>query len=321
MANCPNCNKPVPWYKSITHTRWNGVKCKHCGTRSFIKQSDLIIWSLISALSGLLLAIIIFFVFHNFIISLFIVIIFSFLFYNVFGWNRTTLEIRNKKEDKWLVFIKMFGVLFIILGILQFKYPVAFFMLYKSEKPVTSYVSEGGLKRVNEAENLIEGKSKNYSKEKRAMLNKELSIIRKEILDYKAKYVDKKSLPLPTKLLIIFSLISAGLFIYTGILILKLSPSFKPYLFSSIVFGLFTILILGWEIFYTVSFVFHLTDKFSILLSKINQTPAPIIHSNLSTLKSFFLQPIVAAVAITQPLFVVIIIIFFNLPRVKEQFK
>jgi hypothetical protein len=26
MANCPKCNKPVPWYKFIIHTRWTGVR-------------------------------------------------------------------------------------------------------------------------------------------------------------------------------------------------------------------------------------------------------------------------------------------------------
>ena len=39
MANCPKCNKSVPWYKHFAHTKWKGIRCDSCGAELFIARS------------------------------------------------------------------------------------------------------------------------------------------------------------------------------------------------------------------------------------------------------------------------------------------
>lgn len=99
MANCPNCNRSVPWYKAITHTRWTGVKCNNCGTKSFIKNRDLYIWSMVPSLILFPILAFVMFTFNmsSLLIALVGLIVF-YLFYFTFGWKKTQLEIRDKKE-------------------------------------------------------------------------------------------------------------------------------------------------------------------------------------------------------------------------------
>jgi len=227
-------------------------------------------------------------------------------------------EVMGKKRS---VGITIAGFVFIMLGIGQFKFPLAFFMAYKQKNPPTKMIYTAAIAGINETERLIKEKENDLGKDKIVLLQQELGLIKQEISNYKEKYLLKKVFPLPTRFLILFSFISAILYIYTGMLILKLKSSFNPYLFCSIIVGLFVILLLFWEMFYTVSFSIHLVDKLNMLLSKINQTAVPVIHSNLDIAKTMFLQPITAVLAASQFLFISIIIYFFTRPKVKEQFK
>lgn len=94
MAKCPKCNKPIPWYKSITHTRWTGVKCSFCGTRSFIKRKDFYLWGFLPTLVGALSGLLIFVLFKpaNDILPILLGIFIAALFYFTVGWNSTKLE-------------------------------------------------------------------------------------------------------------------------------------------------------------------------------------------------------------------------------------
>lgn len=92
MAKCPKCEKPIPGYKSFTHTKWTGIRCGHCGARSFIRRKDLYLWNLFAGLIGGLFGLLFFFFFlSNYIYSLIVGAIVAYLFYYTIGWNNTKL--------------------------------------------------------------------------------------------------------------------------------------------------------------------------------------------------------------------------------------
>jgi DNA-directed RNA polymerase subunit RPC12/RpoP len=95
MANCPKCGKPVSWYKSITYTKWTGIKCKYCGTRCFIKRKD----SYLCLLIVVLIAILFYSIFGVSIVSFLSAIVVSFSIIFTIIWNKMELEIRNNSSQ------------------------------------------------------------------------------------------------------------------------------------------------------------------------------------------------------------------------------
>lgn len=127
MADCPKCNKSIPCYKAFINTRWSGIKCKFCGTKSFVTRKDLYGWkSWINALIILLLFIlnyyfvvyVRYFIIHDkttfrifSFIDLFFCLFVSYYFMK-FWWRNIKLEIRDKF---WNIVIWFLVVLYMLL--------------------------------------------------------------------------------------------------------------------------------------------------------------------------------------------------------------
>jgi len=223
--------------------------------------------------------------------------------------------------EKKLLGIRIFGLIFIVLGISQLKFPLTYIMLYKTNKPITNYIYTGAANRISHIDKLISEKEKNLSKDEAAVIRQELDLLKHKTSTYKERYVDHRAMPLPVKLLILFSLISAALYVYTGYLIRNLKSAFQAYFVWSIVMGILVSFTFCWEIYSTVSSVIHLRDNFDILLSRINQVALPEVHANLYIVKTMRFPQILGLVILVNIIFVLAIVYYFNRPVVKEQFR
>ena len=95
MANCPKCNKSVPFYKLLTYIRRTGIKCDHCETKSFISQKSLSWRYVCGVIAGIVAGFCSYSLHHSRLSSLALGFIVGGLFYWVIGWQYTILEIRE----------------------------------------------------------------------------------------------------------------------------------------------------------------------------------------------------------------------------------
>ena len=98
MAQCPKCNKPVPYYKSLTHTKWTGIKCNYCGSVAFIKRNKTFNFFVYFIPAIVICVIVINFIegFKKQVIVLIPFIFLVFLIDAAIIWGKTKLEVRDK---------------------------------------------------------------------------------------------------------------------------------------------------------------------------------------------------------------------------------
>ena len=95
MANCPKCSKSIPWYKSLLHTKWTGVKCNYCGTKSFIRKKIYSGWFIFSGMMMGTIIALCKFIFHlSHLFSLLLLFLGGLILLYIV-WPYVTLEMRE----------------------------------------------------------------------------------------------------------------------------------------------------------------------------------------------------------------------------------
>jgi hypothetical protein len=186
------------------------------------------------------------------------------------------------------------------------------------KESISDHLHKQTTERISKWDEFLKENSAKYSKEKLDSLFKEL----KELSIYKEKYVNK-ILPKTTKPLLWFSIMSLILFIYTGILILRLKPYFKRYLYLSFISGLSVIFLFCWNTINTIFFIIRFGDRLAMLDAHMLEVPAPTALSNLDIVRicyTSYLKPVVFAFVIFI-LYIFAAIFYFTRPNVKEQFS
>ena len=102
MANCPKCNKSVPWHKHFTHTKWTGIRCDGCRAELFIKRSKSFNF-FVYFVPTIIACIIVSNFVENLITKVILLVIFILLMFLIDAtiiWGKTKLDIRDESPKQ-----------------------------------------------------------------------------------------------------------------------------------------------------------------------------------------------------------------------------
>lgn len=217
--------------------------------------------------------------------------------------------------------IIIFGILFVLAGLHQLRSGVAVIMTKKVIAPI---VYDAGIQRVNELENFIGQKTLGNEQDRKQSIYAGVNQIKSVLENYKAHYVDKKDFSWVTKIFLIACVLSAGLFLYSGIALLQLRTNASSCVAYSLAMGIIVSFIFLWDIFIDVAFVLRLSEEVSRIFSLAQGNTPPPASSNLELAQSI-LTP-VAGMMLSfyfscYALFTSLTALYFRRPKVKAQFN
>jgi cytochrome b subunit of formate dehydrogenase len=215
--------------------------------------------------------------------------------------------------------IIIFGIIFILLGLSSLRGLITYFT-YRSVAP---YIHKAVMARVYETEKLIE-KEKWAESEKIRQASQNLQEIKIQMQKYKDKYIKGKAIPLYWAIFIIFSLLTTGVFLCTGVSIFQLKSGVRNWISASFLAGfIWSLLCFGCAA-SDVFFITNLSDRFSSIIAQIKGHPLPAAQS-FSIFRAIILfspakKIIIAGYAVYLTLMSATSI-YFARPKVKELFN
>jgi len=215
--------------------------------------------------------------------------------------------------------VTRFAAFFIMLGVYQIIFPATLLFSYKANAPVLLPTYRRMVSVLNQVDNLRKQKDKEYDSNKQNMLNQTYIQLKQGLADYRDNYI--YGVPGSMKIFACLSFLSAILFVYTGLIILRLNSSFRAYLTTSIIAGLFNSLAFYWQMSLGFYLPVRIADLTETVIAIDKDVVLPHMHSGLDIFKLFFLQPTNAIIYVGYLIFILILIYFFNHPKIKEQFE
>lgn len=217
--------------------------------------------------------------------------------------------------------VVIFGVIFILIGLKCLVNAPLMYFTYRSMAPV---IYETVTAKISETENLMETKKTDTKPAILAKAQTELKSIKQQMHEYEINYVTHKVIPLHIVLVLFALLVSAGIFIYTGIAILQLKHYARKWITGSFLTGLLLSLFVLYGVGASVLFIATLTERFSSIIYQITGN-STFQGNRFSELTDLFLFSPGSKLIVTSLMiylaFMAITSIFFARTKVKEQFK
>lgn len=215
--------------------------------------------------------------------------------------------------------IIIFGIIFVLLGLHSLRGVLAYF----TYQAVAPHIYKSVMARVYETEKFIE-KEKWVEPEKITQAHHNLSLIKNQIQRYNEKYVKGKAIPLHWIIFIIFSLFTAGVFLYTGVSIFQLKPSARNWISLSFLAGfIWSLLFFGCAA-ADVFFITNLSERFAYIIAQIKEASLPKPQS-LSMFMNIMLSGLAQKIIIFGYLVYLALMsvtsIFFSRPKIKQLFS
>lgn len=139
-----------------------------------------------------------------------------------------------KKPSKGII---IFGIIFVLCGLNCLKGLTVYF----AYRTATPYIYKSITIRTAEMEEFLKEKIKE-NPEKKQKTTKNFKAIKQDIQKYKEKYINNKTVPLSIIAFLVISLISCGIFLFTGISVIQLRIGARQWISISFLAGLIWIL-------------------------------------------------------------------------------
>lgn len=214
--------------------------------------------------------------------------------------------------------IVIFGILFVLIGLQLFKGLTT----YSAYKRVAPYIYDAVMAKMQEAGALI--KTENIEAVKAAQINSQITIVEDQMQEYREKYLEGKAVPALTLAFIVFSIVAAVMFVFTGISICRLRTFSRFWISMSFLTGFIWIFLFFASTMSALAFIDGFTRRSLAIIAQIKSEPLLAPRSIFAVIDNLLLRVnsgVIIRTFFAYLVFMSITSIFFSRPKVREQLK